>query len=735
MNLNRRALSLFILFASSAMKIACAAPASTNAEEAVSSLLSQMTAEEKQSLLHGLMIIPVIPGVVFPQDSLIGAGYVPGVKRLNIPPLKETDASLGVSYVSGLRKDGATALPSSLAMAAAWDPALAHRAGVMLGTEAGAAGFNVILAGGVNLVRDPRNGRNFEYYSEDPLLSGVLAGQSIAGIQSQHVLSTVKHFAVNDYETGRTYHNAVISNAAARESDLLAFELAIEIGHPGAVMCGYNRINGPYACGSNELLNKTLKKDWGYKGFVMSDWGAVKSADFLLSGLDQQSGAQLDEKYWFREPLSANLKSEGRNGKYSAAVDESARRILTSMYAVGLIDHPQVIKKRDVAAGAAVAQAVEENGIVLLKNARQLLPLPRTYKNIVVVGGHADEGVISGGGSSQVAPEGGPAFLDRFGKGPIPELPRAAYYMPSAPLDAMRALAKNTEFTFVDSLYPEAAAAVAKRADAVIVFATKWATEGEDHFNMRLPYGQDAVIAAVAASNPNTVVVLETPGAVEMPWHDQVAAIVEAWYPGIRGGEAIANILYGAVAPSGRLPVSFPVDTSQLPRPSVPGAGMTAKEIERGFDIDYNIEGSDVGYRWFARTGKKPRYAFGHGLTYTSFGYRDLTLTPDSTGRLKASFTVINTGEKDGTDTPQLYLLNQPNRTQQRLAGWDRVTLKPGESKTISVDVDPRLLANWDEKSHSWKVDSGRYRLGVGSNSEEISQTADTSLSAASLAP
>lgn len=735
MNKTYRTACLSTFTALLTMGSAAASERPPSPEPAIAALMAQMTVQEKQSLLHGLMVLPVIPGLVFPDDALFGAGYVPGVKRLNIPALRESDASLGVSYVSGLRKDGATALPSSLATAAGWNPALARRAGVMLGAEAGAAGFNVLLAGGVNLVRDPRNGRNFEYYSEDPLLSGVLGGQSIAGIQSQHVLSTIKHFAVNDYETGRMFHNAVIGNAAARESDLLAFQIAIEIGRPGAVMCGYNRVNGPYACGSHELLNNILKRDWNYKGFVMSDWGAVKSADFLLKGLDQQSGAQMDQQYWFREPLSAQLNDAGQGAAYRAALDASVARILTSMRAVGLLDHPPVPRQRDVAAGAAIAQEIAENGMVLLKNTGGQLPLRKTLKHVLVVGGHADEGVISGGGSSQAAPEGGPAFLDRFGKGPIPELPRAAYYMPSAPLEALRALAKQTEFTYVDGLYPEAAAAAAKRADAVVVFATKWAAESEDLFNLRLPSGQDAVIAAVAAANPNTVVVLETPGAIEMPWHDQVAAIVEAWYPGIRGGEAIANVLFGAVAPSGRLPVTFPRDASQLPRPAVPGVELSAQEIERGFDIDYNIEGSDVGYRWFARTGKQPRYAFGYGLTYTSFAYRDLKLTRSASGRLQARFTVVNTGNQSGTDTPQLYLLHQPGRAQQRLAGWGRVTLEPGKSAEVTVDVDARVLANWDDQAHGWQIAAGGYQLGVGANAAEVNLTANTVLPGAQLAP
>jgi beta-glucosidase len=272
--------------------------------------VSAMTQDEKTILTHGIMPLPIgEKAEPIPADAVAGAGYIHGIPRLSVPALKESDASLGVSYVMGLRHDGATALPSGVAMAATWNPQLLREGGAMIGAEARAKGFNVLLAGGTNLTRDPRNGRTFEYLSEDPLLSGVLVGNAIAGVQSNHIISTIKHFALNGQETGRKFADVKIGEAAARESDLLAFKIGIEVGNPGSVMCSYNRVRGEQACASDYLLNGVLKKDWRYKGFVMSDWGAVPGLDAALKGLDQQSGAELDKGLFFADKLAAAAKA------------------------------------------------------------------------------------------------------------------------------------------------------------------------------------------------------------------------------------------------------------------------------------------------------------------------------------------------------------------------------------------------------------------------------------------
>ncbi|XVN49228.1 glycoside hydrolase family 3 N-terminal domain-containing protein (plasmid) [Novosphingobium rhizosphaerae] len=334
-----------------------------------------MTEAEKTILTYSIMPLPFgnDPPPV-PADSISGAGYTSGIARLGVPSLKETDASLGVSYVSGQRNDGATALPSGVAMAATWNPALIRRGGQMIGSEARAKGFNVMLAGGVNLMRDPRNGRTFEYFSEDPLLSGVLAGNAIAGVQSNNIISTIKHFALNGQETGRQFADAHISDAAARESDLLAFQIGIEIGNPGSVMCAYNRVNGKQACDSDYLLNKVLKQDWRYKGFVMSDWGAVPNLGTALNGLDQQSGSQLDPAIFFRKPLG---QAASRDPKYAARLDDMNRRILWAIYANGVDRNPATPGgKIDFAANASVAEEVARQAIVLLRNERAVLRWP-----------------------------------------------------------------------------------------------------------------------------------------------------------------------------------------------------------------------------------------------------------------------------------------------------------------------------------------------------------------------
>ena len=272
--------------------------------------VEQMSLDEKVILTHGPMALPIFPGTKLPEDAVLGAGYIPGVPRLSIPALKETDASLGVAWLGGLRKDGATALPSALAQAATWNPSLIESGGKMIGSEARAKGFNVMLGGGVNLMRDPRNGRTFEYFSEDPLLSGILGGAAIRGIQSNNIIGTIKHFALNGQETGRKYVDVKIADAAAFESDLLAFEIGIERGQPGSVMCAYNRVRGKQACESDWLLNKVLKQTWGYKGFVMSDWGAVPGVGAAINGLDQQSGEQLDPGVFFGAALRDKAASD-----------------------------------------------------------------------------------------------------------------------------------------------------------------------------------------------------------------------------------------------------------------------------------------------------------------------------------------------------------------------------------------------------------------------------------------
>ncbi|MGR6330016.1 beta-glucosidase [Sphingomonas sp. XXL09] len=679
----------------------------------------RMRPDERTTLTHGLWAIPLIPNVVIPPEAVLGAGYVTGIPRLDVPALIETDASLGVSYIAGLRKDGATALPSATAMGSTWNPDLIRRGGAMIASEARAKGFNVLLGGGINLMRDPRNGRTFEYFGEDPLHSGVLGGAAIDGAQSQHVMSTVKHFALNAQETGRHAVDGRISDDAFRMSDLLAFELAIERGKPGAVMCAYNRVNGAPACGSDYLLNRVLKRDWRYPGFVMSDWGAVGATDFALAGLDQQSGAQIDKQVYFGAPLA---EAAARDNAYAARVADMNRRILQSIYAVGLDAHLPVKGPIDFAANAAVARAVEDEGIVLLRNQNALLPLSKDVRSIVVIGGYADSGVLSGGGSTQVQPEGGPAVsLPMGGEGPLAKYNNQTYHG-TAPLAAIRALAPKAKVTFVDGRYPAEAAAAARRADVAIVFATQWMSEGADVPNLSLPGGQDATVAAVAEANPKTIVVLETGGPVLMPWLDRTGAVLEAWYGGARGGDAIAATLFGDVDPSGRLPVTFPASLDQLPRPALPYAGMIDRDFAAGvaegktYPIDYDVEGADVGYRWFARNGASPLFPFGFGLSYTTFDHRALQIRGGASP--SATVTIRNTGTRAGSDVAQLYLVSTPAGRTLRLAGFAKVTLQPGATATAALAIEPRVLA--DSKGGRWTMPAGTYGFALGRSATDL---------------
>ncbi len=704
-----------------------------------SSLVDAMTLDEQISLLRPVSGVslahlegglpPGFPAYLtapMPPGALGSAGFAAAVPRLGWPALQESDAGLGVANSGGVTRPGdeATALPSSLALAASFDPELARASGAVIGEEAHAKGFNVQLAGAVNLSRDPRNGRNFEYAGEDPLLAGRIVGASIAGVQSRHVVSTVKHFALNDQETGRMVLDARIGEAALRESDLLAFQIAIETGRPGAVMCAYNQVNDDYACQSPFLLTRVLKGEWRYPGWVMSDWGAAHSLEAsVLAGLDQQS-PQAGDTDWF-----AGLHTAVEKGAIPRAkVRDMAYRVVRSVIAVGAFDDPaRPGGAIDRAAHAEVAQSSAEAGMVLLKNDR-LLPLSGSVKRIVLIGGHADKWVLTGGGSSQVAPYGG---LQHEGDARGLAAMIQPGYIPSSPMAALRTMRPDLQISFDDGTDPARAAAAAAAADVAIVFAEKVQSEGADAADLRLPDRQDALITKVAASNPRTAVVLETGNPIEMPWLSSVAAVLEAWFPGQRGGEAIANILTGAVAPSGRLPITFPTGLDQLPRPALDGAGATISQVKSPpFAVDYS-EGSDVGYRWFHKTQRRPLFPFGYGLTYTTFRYGRLALKGGPT--VTARFTVTNAGRRAGSETAQLYLRAGPGRDQLRLLGWAKVRLQPGETREVTVTADRRLLASWDPQRQDWRIATGIYQVFAGPDSLDPALQGAVSLKAQPL--
>ena len=496
---------------------------SLSPEERADLVLKQLTLDEKLALLHGNGMAHA-PQWQMPLTNLTngGAGYVEGVKRLGIPPL----------VISGVRDSGAngrysTAMPSSLGAAASWDPDSACEFGTVIGKELRGQGFNMTLGGGVDLVREPRNGRNFEYAGEDPLLAVTFVGSLMKCEQEQHVVGDIKHYVMNDQETGRFFVNAVISKRAMQESDLLAFHIAISIANPGAVMCSYNRINGDFGCENPYTLHDVLEKDWGFKGFVISDWGGTHSTE-------KASAAGLDQEQPMADFFGSKLKEAVEAGRVPISeIDDHARRVLYAEFLSGIVDDPPQNSVVDVEKGFEVARRVEEKSIVLLKNSPTVLPIvPSKVHSIAIIGGHADVGMISGGGSAQVDPPGGNAIMPP-GKGAT--IWQKPVWFPTSPLKALQAKLPNTKIDFDPGTDTKSAASLAKGADLAIVFVYQWLSEDMDVPSLSLPDNQDALIEQVASANPHTIVVLETGTAVTMPWIDKVSGVVEAWYAGSSG--------------------------------------------------------------------------------------------------------------------------------------------------------------------------------------------------------
>ena len=689
---------------------------------------AQMTDDERFALI--ISVIGAVPSIGVPRDKRIpqdvtnmSAGYTPGVPRLGVPALHSSDASMGVTN-PGYRPDdkGATAFPASIAVGASFNPRLAREGGAAIGKEARLRGLNIMLAGGINLARDVRNGRNYEYYSEDPWVSAVCGAEAVNGIQGEGVISTLKHFTLNCNETNRHWLDAVIDPAAHRESDLLAFQIAIERSQPGSIMSGYNKINGVYASGNHHLLTDVLKGAWGYKGYVMSDWGAVPEWDYALAGLDQESGLQLDVKQWGSEAFTDRLRAAYADGKFAKMrLSDMVRRILRSAYAIG-IDKWGPAPEVDMAKHNALALEIARQGIVLLKNDGALPLAGGRPLKIAVIGGHAQEGIICGTGSGAVSPVGGYAGVVKIGGGGIMGGGRNMFLIAPSPLAELKKLLPDAQFDFDPGLTPAEAALLAKRSDVVIAFGIRVEGEGFDIADLSLPWGQDDVIEAVASVNPNTVVVLETGNPASMPWRNKAKAIVEAWYAGQAGAQAIAEVLAGKVNPSGRLPITFPENLAQTPRPELPGLGAPwGTPVEIRYD-----EGAEVGYRWYAKNAAKPMYAFGHGLGYTTFSYSDLSVVGGET--ITATFTVTNTGRREGADVPQLYLTEAPDEKRMRLIGFERLELRPAESRQVTLVAEPRLLAQFDAGRNQWRIGEGTHAVALGKSADDLALTGSAHL-------
>jgi len=690
-------------------------------------VIKEMTLDEKISLLHGQGMPFFVSG---PSDSNGGAGYSNAIPRLGIPAIQMADSAYGVTRGQATGRYS-TALPNDLAAASSWDPQAAYEYGALIGRELRNQGYSMSLGGGVNMPREPRNGRTFEYQGEDPLLAGTLDGNFAKGVQSEHIIGDLKHYALNDQESGRNAVNANIDKRSMRETDLRAFGIALAISDAQGVMCSYNRVNGDFACENSCLLTDVLKKAFNFKGFVLSDWGGTHSAvKASHAGLDQEQ----PDKYFFGDTLKKAVES----GEVSQGeINDHVHRVLRAIFASGLFDHPVVKQVPDVEKGYAIAQSIAEKSIVLLKNEHNVLPLAAGVRTVAIIGGHADVGVLCGGGSAQVdAPGGSVVPPPPPGKNPMDAFMHPVW-LPSSPLHALTAKLPSAKVSYVSGDDLAAAAAAAKQADVAIVFAYQWESEGMDLPTLNLAAEQNTLIETVAAANPKTIVVLETGSPATMPWVDKVAGVVEAWYPGIRGAEALASLLTGQVNPTGKLAITFPKSDADLPHPTLilpppesePNYAAMGGDISNfmsimakgmpAFQTTYD-EKLKVGYKWYDAEKKPVLFPFGFGLSYTTYAYSGLTVKTGET--LAVSFTVKNTGKRAGTEIAQVYasLPDSAGEPPKRLIGWARVELAPGESKQVSIPVEQERLTIYDEGSDGWKLVPGNYNVLAGGSSQDL---------------
>ncbi|WIX91948.1 glycoside hydrolase family 3 C-terminal domain-containing protein [Amycolatopsis sp. DG1A-15b] len=659
----------------------------------VNQLMAVMTAQQKVKVLHG-------NGATGPY-----IGNTDAVPELCIPALGLQDGPAGVG--DGL--DGVTQFPAPVSAAATWDTALVNRYGSAMGAEFAGKGVDIALGPTINLVRDPRWGRNFETYSEDPYLAGAAGTATVQGIQSQGVLAQAKHAAAYNVEAGASRgtpsDNVIIDDRTLHELYLPAFQQVASQGQVASMMCAYNQINGVPACQNSGVLTTAIKQDANWGGFVGSDWGSATGGPRQLAngGLDMEmpGGA------FFGQGL---LDAVSRGEVTQARVDDMVRRVLTQMFRFGLFDRARRGTPASVvtnAANVATARDVAAAGSVLLKNTG-VLPLGSSVKSIALSGGDAIDPQNIGGGSAKVNPS--PASVN--------------------PIDGIKARAgSGVAVSYVDGAGEHVqtpdipgAVAAARTADVAIVFGSYGESETQDLDTIDLQNQQNELIDAVASANPRTVVVLNTGSAVTMPWLGKVAAVIEGWYPGQENGNALASLLYGDVNPSGKLPISFPKQLADLPTANVqqfPGANDR---------IEYS-EGLNVGYRWYDSRNLDPLFPFGFGLSYTTFGFSNLVVTPQGTGgTATVTATVTNTGTRAGADVVQLYV-GQPagnGEPPKQLKGFKKVQLNPGQSAQVSFPLTPRDLAHW---TGSWTANAGQYRVYLGDSSRNVPLSATLTVS------
>lgn len=700
-------------------------------EQRVEDALSRMTTEEKIAMIHA-------------QSKFSS----PGVQRLGIPELWMTDGPHGIRPEvkwdewdqAGWTNDSCTAFPALTCLAATWNPDMALLYGKSIGEEARYRGKHVLLGPGVNIYRSPLNGRNFEYMGEDPYLSGRMCVPYIQGVQQNGVAACVKHFALNNQETHRFTTNVIVDDRALHEIYLPVFKSAVQQGGAWAIMGSYNLYRDQQCCHNQYLLNDILKRDWQFDGVVISDWGGTHDTwQSITNGLDMEYGSMTNglssgeamayDKYFLAQPYLKLIK-EGKVG--TKELDDKVRRILRLEFRTAM-NRQRPYGSLASPEHFAVARRIGAEGIVLLKNDRQVLPIKNAHR-IAVVGENAVKMMTVGGGSSSLKAQHETSPLDGI-RARFQDVAEVVYergYVGDVTGEYNGVVTgqdlrdSRSEQQFIDD-----AVALAKTADYVIFIgglnkSPYQDTEEFDRETLSLPYGQDKVIEALAAANANLIVVNISGNAVAMPWVNRVSAIVQDWYLGSEAGTALADVLSGDVNPSGHLPFTFPVQLQDVGAHQLGEYPGTRRDTVEIYDERYN-EGIFVGYRWAEQKRIKPLFPFGHGLSYTTFQISNLradktVLTGDDS--LTFTVDVTNSGVTAGAEVVQLYIRDEKSslpRPVKELKGFAKVFLNPGETKSVSMTIDCTALSFYDDTKHTWVAEPGDFTALVGNSSINIS--------------
>ena len=692
-------------------------------------LVAAMTLEQKIQQLHGNMetidiyALSAQATTKAEMDQLAAQirveRHVAAIDELGIPRFRITNGPVGVGMGDGTPSPPATSLPMTIALAAGFDPELAHQYGDLIGSETATLGQHVLEGPGVCLHRTEIAGRNFEYFSEDPYLSGVMGVEVTKAIQSHDVIAMGKHYAVNDQEYERFRTNVEVDEGVLREMYLLPFEMLVKDAGIAAIMSAYNRVRGVYATESRYLLTTILREEWGFEGYVQSDfWSARSCAGSLNAGMDHE----MPDDKWLNE---ANVKAALQDTSLEIqTVDRALVRRFTQMFRFGQFERPYAPGEIDAAGHGAISRRIGEQLAVLLKNDGGMLPLNAASAGRVLIVGqseYVDDACQGGGGSSKVIP--------LYTVTPVDGMREV--------LAAMGSDATVSKFTVADDLsnLDQARAAVLE-ADTVIIMAGVVATEGVDRPSASMANGQDQMIDSLLGLNDQTVVVLKDSSPVLMPWIERAPAVLEAWNQGAEDGHVVADLLFGNVNPSGKVPTTYPAaegDTLYHGDPvRYPGTDEGS-----GYPVIRYTEGRQVGYRWFQAQGISPLFAFGFGLSYTTFELSDVavsTTATDGTQPINVSLTVTNTGSVAGAEVPQVYL-GVPSQGQppKRLVGFTKVHLAPGEAQRVTITIDPAAtnhpLSVWDPGTNAFVVPQGEFAVHVGTSSDDTPHTAAFSVS------